>query len=261
MGAAKKRLVEMKQKYPFCCLCAGGNFTETIEHAPPKVMFWHKHRQKGMEVPACKRCNGGTSQDDQLAAFICLTQSPRGSNLSQEESAYIDKVMSGAWNNIPHIKDMLKIGEPVGNNHKIHFDNQLLFSERLNPWAAKQTFAHWFTLTDGKALTEKAVVAVRWMTNAELMTNHLFQNLVIKLEGTRSLKNGEWESDDQFKLKYSLNAKEELGAIFAKYHGAAFMAAVVGDKKSLGGYKGELLGGHSAAFMTSTKNGIYEVTL
>ncbi len=44
--------------------------TTSREQAPPIVMFVNKDRPKGLEVPACDRSNHGSSQSDQVAAFL-----------------------------------------------------------------------------------------------------------------------------------------------------------------------------------------------
>lgn len=75
MPEKKRRLDSFKLNHPYCCLCGGKNSTESIEHAPPKIMFWDKQRSKGLEVPACIRCNHNSSQSDQVAAFYSIAQS------------------------------------------------------------------------------------------------------------------------------------------------------------------------------------------
>ncbi|MEP6018146.1 MAG: hypothetical protein ABJ251_06645 [Paracoccaceae bacterium] len=76
MGAKARRLARFKQSHPNCCLCGGEVPMETIEHTPPKAMFFGSLRPKGLEVPACRRCNNGSSQQDQFAALLACTQSP-----------------------------------------------------------------------------------------------------------------------------------------------------------------------------------------
>ncbi|MEP3844284.1 MAG: hypothetical protein ABJM43_02905 [Paracoccaceae bacterium] len=76
MGAKARRLARFKQSHPNCCLRGGEVPMETIEHTPPKAMFFGSLRPKGLEVPACRRCNNGSSQQDQFATLLAYTQSP-----------------------------------------------------------------------------------------------------------------------------------------------------------------------------------------
>jgi len=259
MGQAKNRLAKMIAAHPYCCLCGGKTPTESIEHAPPKIMFWEKLRPKGMEVPACKRCNNETSEIDQLAAFYALTQSKRSINgLRNAEEDYFKKVSHGCLSNIPDMKDLFRPCPNFDENYgKIIFDNQKLFIEKLNPWAAKQSLAHWFTFTEGKIFPSQGLITVKWLTNVELQANNPLLNLIKKLPSPKGLKMGKWAVHDQFFVRYSLNLKENFGGMFVRYHGTGFIAALVGDESAL---KPEMkvLGGYGASFKTNEALGIYD---
>ena len=259
MGQAKNRLKKMMAEHPHCCLCGGEMPTESIEHAPPKIMFWEKKRPIGMEVPACNRCNNTTSKIDQLAAFYAMIQSQRNvKGLTPEEDKHFYKVSRGCLNNLRDMKDLIKIGPNVNENYtKIIFENQKLFVEKLNPWAAKQSLAHWFILTGGRIFSPQGLVMVRWLTNVELATSNPFANLVEKLQDFSELKMGEWKVRDQFFVSHSLNFNENFGAMFVRYHGTGFIAALVGDESVLKPEM-ELLGGYGAAFKTDGARGIYD---
>lgn len=260
MGERKSRLNSFRLKHPNCCLCGGENPTETIEHSPPKVMFWSKHRLKGMEVPACRRCNNGLSSEDQLAAFFALSQSQRGNNLSNEESNYLDKIITGVTNNIPEMKQMIKLGGNFGiQSNKVIFDHTLLFGKYLNKWAAKQSIAHWYELTEGRILSSDGLIAVRWQTNYELAINQEFTDLVSKLGERAELFMGEWRPSDQFFLRYSINLEEGIGAIFAAYHNCGFIAFLVEDRELLSGLKIKILGTHGSAYAPDKKQGLVQI--
>ena len=249
----------MVANYPHCCLCGGEVPTESIEHAPPKIMFWEKRRPKGMEVPACNRCNNHTSKIDQLAAFYAITQSNRNlMGLTGEEEKHFEKVSRGCLSNLPDMKEMFKTGPNVDESYgSIVFDNQKLFVEKLNPWAAKQSLAHWFTLSKGKIFPPQGVVAVRWLTNVELSTNTPFINLLEKLQNTKELEMGVWNVNDQFFVRHSLNLNENFGGMFVRYHGTGFITALVGDESALKPGM-TLLGGYGAAFKVNRSDGVYE---
>jgi hypothetical protein len=52
---------------------AGGIGADTIEHMPPIQMFRLRQRPKGMEYPACRRCNNGTGVSDLIASLLGRT--------------------------------------------------------------------------------------------------------------------------------------------------------------------------------------------
>ena len=261
MGQAKRRLLNMKRVHPRCCICAGGSPTETIEHAPPKIMFWGKLRPKGMEVPACKRCNSEKSRMDQLAAFCAFSQYVDPINgYSDEKMRDFEKVSQGCINNIPDMRDLFKLPPDNGEKYQaVIFDNQRLFIEKLNPWAAKQALAHWFHFTDGRVFPSEGLIAIRWLTNVELSQNaKVFTDLLRMLGRSSGLKQGQWDVDDQFFIRWNINNEEKIGAMLCRYHGTAFVAALVEDQELL--QTGvELLGGIGSTFKTNAISGIYEV--
>ncbi len=154
MGEKKRkmtRIEKFKGKHPYCCLCGGKRQTETIEHAPPKVIFWDKLRLQGMEVPACKRCNNGTGAEDQLAAFFAIMQSPSfyGSSNNEKMLDYFTKLMAGCKNNVPGFSTLftdsgnvlLESKGIIQTHNKLTFKPEL-FTKHLKKWAAKQALAH-----------------------------------------------------------------------------------------------------------------------
>jgi hypothetical protein len=59
------------KQHPMCCFCGGCTPATSIDHQPARIIFPEKHRPKGLEFPACAVCNGQTSADEALLAFIC----------------------------------------------------------------------------------------------------------------------------------------------------------------------------------------------
>lgn len=78
MGEAKTRTARMLAAHSSCVFCAGGSAATSIEHCPPRALFDGKHAPEGFEFPACARCNGGTSDEDLLVAFLSyMSPSPQ----------------------------------------------------------------------------------------------------------------------------------------------------------------------------------------
>lgn len=71
MGEAKtKRRAhgEILKRYPHCIYC--GHPASTIEHMPPRMMFYEKLRPKGLEFPCCDVCNSATKHADLVASLL-----------------------------------------------------------------------------------------------------------------------------------------------------------------------------------------------
>ncbi len=58
-----------------CIYCS--NAPNSLEHMPPKSMFFDKNRPSGMEFATCLSCNNGTSAADLVASFMARL-SPHG---------------------------------------------------------------------------------------------------------------------------------------------------------------------------------------
>src|SRR5262245_45838059 len=74
MGEKKRRSLTLEafvQQHPWCCFCGGSVPTTTRDHQPATICFPRKDRPKGLEFPACERCNSQTKYDEALLAFVC----------------------------------------------------------------------------------------------------------------------------------------------------------------------------------------------
>jgi len=270
MGEKKRkqeRLEKYKSKHPMCCICGGSKETETIEHAPPKVIFWDKYRLKGMEVPACKRCNNETGITDQFAAFYAIMQSPDFYREVSNENMlnYFDKILKGCLNNVLGFssfftddgKFLVESNGIIQQQHKLVFKKEI-FSEHLNKWAAKQAIAHWYFKYDS-IFSDQGLVLVRWLTNYELMNNDRIPEFISLFGNTDELVQGSQKSGEQFFIRHP-NTKpgDNVHLMFAAYHGTAFIAAMIDNTNWNEKITPNILGNHSAAFCTSGADGIYE---
>jgi hypothetical protein len=99
MGRSHRRKWEGKS----CVLCGGHRPAETWEHAPPIVIFRAKLRPKGLEAPACQRCNNGTSEFDQAVTFLALSQASQSVLTSKGLSEHELSLVKGTANNSPNL--------------------------------------------------------------------------------------------------------------------------------------------------------------
>lgn len=165
-GEKKQKTKLFLTEHPNCCLCGGKKPAENIEHAPPRVLFLDKHRPKGHEVPACRRCNNGSSQIDQLVAMYAFTQAPKLTfHDDPKYKSNFQRAAKGVKNNSPEL-----LNASLGGAQKINTlrnsglivpaikmkVNDALIDEILNPWGIKQALAFWYIKMEA-AFSKKGV--------------------------------------------------------------------------------------------------------
>lgn len=238
MGEKKKRLQTFKDQHPVCCFCNGSAVTETIEHAPPRIFMVGSQRPKGLEFPACRRCNGGTSHLDQAVSFIAYSGGLE--NLIKNNSdAHWDKVFKGVANNYPEVIGYLTgPSSPKKVNLKgsmrevveVSFDPRLR-TEWVFPWIAKMGFALWYEHS-GCVADEDLWLQPLWLTNCPIIKD---PNLPARLFPAGfhvvPFKQGRNDFSSQFHYRFAINHEHRLGAFFLCVHDATIFMAIVFDAK------------------------------
>src|ERR1700682_1181310 len=103
MGEAKRKLrdhASILACKPGCIYCAGATVATTIEHMPPISIFEGRQRPKGLEFPACERCNNGTGHSDLVAAMLARTWPDANSEIQRRD---VRKIFQALENNVPGI--------------------------------------------------------------------------------------------------------------------------------------------------------------
>ena len=228
-GANRRKFLSNNQ---FCCFCGGFVRATTIEHAPPLVFFRDKQRPAGLEFPACKRCNNGSSQLDQVASYFAIT-----SGLVEGNDEYASKLLQGISNNTPevlrhlsHSRDEVISVRGEDRDMVVVSLNPKLARLWINPWIAKQAFALWY-LHAGYPIDGEGFVSVKWLTNHALMERGLPENLfeIAQFEG--ELAQGKKRVSDQFFYRYQISAELGVGVFAIGGHdGSLFFAAVYSKK-------------------------------
>lgn len=218
-----------------CVLCGGKRPAETTEHAPPKAMFRDKQRPKGLEVPACNRCNHGTADLDQLASFLAFSQAPRAVYRSEGLSEYELKVVNGTANNGPRLYDDAnprpvrdKNGLILGTAHEVVLTAET--AQKAAMWAAKQSLALWFKHT-GQIASHRSTIDVTLLSNAEAPSQTL-ANCIRSLGQSISLSTQRNDTSKQFSYKFQYDEAHKVAAMFAQYHGGFAFVSIVKDRKT-----------------------------
>lgn len=197
--------------------------TESIEHAPPKVMFIGKLRPSSHQFPSCNRCNNGMSQLDQVAALASFTMgSLRNQSISEE---ILMKIFRGVLNNTPLAiqymfgsseNDVFRVNGLLRLVSKVQVDERL-FSQWLDPWAAKLGYALWYEHRKSILPTDAHVV-VRWFTNTDIVNELYPDELLRVLSGYGTLSQGTWEESGQFFYKHGYIVENEVACFLAAIH-------------------------------------------
>ena len=204
------------EEHPWCCLCGGSVAATTIEHAPPKVFFINKEVPAATHrMPACERCNNGSGSADQVAALAALIQATVHKDIPDE---YMNKLIRGVRNNTPDAFSAIVEGDshevPLRVDGKVDlFDkveiDPILYTDWLNPWAAKQAYALYYLHSGKIILPPTSRVMVQWVTNAHVVDELSPDILLQSLSNYGELRQGVKTSELQYSYKWQLD--DEIG--------------------------------------------------
>lgn len=214
MGEAKKkatRLESMLKNQPNCIYCGDLHPAESVDHFPPRIMFFRKHRPKGLEVPACHACNAGTSLDEQVAAFFSRAMILSDSPEAKDKATYnreVQSIMTGLFNNAPELMLEIypspdqKIEFKKYNNINKQFGGPInaggpILNRYMNRFAAKMGFALYFNKT-GKAIQRTGRVVTFWQTNKSAIDGKIPEGLLKLFPHPDTLRQGKQNVESQF---------------------------------------------------------------
>ena len=183
MGEARSRRRRHSQILdddPDCIYCGGKNNGVTVEHMPPRLMFRLSQRPRGLEFPACRECNAGTSKLDVIAAFMARTfpgiateqDGAEWDRVFHEVERISPDLLREMW--IPPEMQALYLSGIDGPTNELAAlrANGPILSSFMQAFAAKVGFAlhHHYT---GAIVPSSGHVQVRWFTSQDLITNAL----------------------------------------------------------------------------------------
>lgn len=240
-GRARKRSHEaLLRENPYCIYCGGLTPATTVEHMPPRIMFWRKHRPKGLEFPACADCNNGSSHADLVAAMLSRVYPDAQSPGHSDEAKRLIQAVS---NNIPGLLQEMYVDEAGQKAHKRNlphgFDGGLLrvggpiMTAHMQAFALKLGLALHFSVTK-YIIPSQGGVAARWFSNYEKFTGVFPDSIFDHLHPSQTLKQGKFEVSDQFEYSFRIAADQSFGMYFAAFRASfAVVAFCAVDRKVL----------------------------
>lgn len=195
MGAVKKSIENER-----CVYCSRP--AVTIEHCPPRVLFVNKDRPKGWEFSACRPCNEGTRDSDQIFAFFVYANILQFSNT---EWRHFWKVARGVNNNQQHIIDELLLNAtplalgsvlqpPARGPVTVTMGRGL--QSHVNRVADKLVLSAHF-VEFGTRAPDNALVWHQWITNMDVIEGRL-PRLDFPFEPLRAIEQGKKTTKGQF---------------------------------------------------------------
>ena len=229
MGEAKrrsKRNAVFLEKHPFCCFCGGEKPATTIDHVPSIQLFRLRKRPKGLEFPACKKCNNSTGTDELVVALLSRFSEVEAYN--KLEKMELEELIKAVGNNRSGLLQELK----PSWQQQYDFDNLNhpevsqgsgaanasgpMLNLSIQIFGAKLCKALHYEYTN-KIVPNSGEIYVRWFSNYDRMTGNIPDSLISQLPEPRTLKQGKWNVRDQFEYSFVVSEDEKHGIYFATF--------------------------------------------
>ena len=189
-------------------------------------MFFGSLRPKGLEAPACIRCNSGSSQQDQVAALLACIQSPALISEGDDkpiEFKHFKKLVNGVGNN-SEIGPMFDVAPDRLIQHRglIQRFKQvkikpIAFRHYLFPWAAKQALAMWYEHTN-TILDANGSITILWMDSKTVTHSKDVRDFLAGLPEAGGLAQGKLNVDDQFFYRVGITDDKSMGVYWPVFH-------------------------------------------
>jgi hypothetical protein len=227
MGEAKNKLTRTDKfilDHPYCCYCGGSTPATTLDHVPSRQTFLLKYRPQGLEVPACKKCQGITKGHELVTALVTRVYPDVGSKAEWED---LKKLCKGIRRNMPLLLDEL---QPSWLQQYDYRQEKAILptgvgilnvsgprvNESMHLVGVKLCLAlHYYHL--GSIVPKTAGIAVKWYTNQQQLKGAIPQELSSLFTSHHTLKQGRWNVKDQFEYSWAATENRQQSAYFAGF--------------------------------------------
>lgn len=196
-------------------------------------MFRRRARPRGLEFPACRRCNKTTAAHEQVAALLARSYpDPVSVDEVREIRAYLRAVhkqmplllteMMPSWR---QTYDMLA---QLGSDFRggvLNVGGPLVNSS-MRIFGAKLAIALHYECT-GKILPSTGGVYVHWYTNWNQLNQTIPAQLFSSLGAPETLRQGRWAVPEQFQYAWAAHNEGEFGLYVSSFRQSFVVAGMV----------------------------------
>lgn len=225
------------KKHPNCCFCGGKHRATTRDHVPSRQMFALRRRPKGLEFPACSKCNNLTGSHEQVAALIarCYPDPPKREELREygrlfravkKQSPMLFAELLPSWRQQYDFQK--KFGQDASGG--ILNVSGPLVNRSMEMFGIKLTLALHYECT-GRIVPPLGQVSVRFYTNWNRLNDTIPSHL-LALEGNpKSLRQGNWSVKDQFEFQHTTDEDGKFGIYVAAFRKSFLIAGFAHTEK------------------------------
>lgn len=200
---------------------------------PPIQMFRERQRPKGLEFPACKACNHGTSHADLVASLMGRLYPDAKTERAKEE---VKKILKSVANNIPGLLQEMEIrraGQKLArrtipnlptDGGVMRADGPIM-TRHMRTFGAKLGFALHYEAHRTPVPIEGGVQAI-YFTNVNVARGEIPHRLIELMPEPRTLSQGTRNVSEQFKYSWLLTEERRHTAFYAEFNEAFAIAAV-----------------------------------
>lgn len=228
-----KRLRKFKSDHPLCCFCGGAEATTCIDHVPSRQMFFRRQRPKGLESPACDRCNNITGTHEQFAAMLARTFPDADSRDATNE---IENLIGAVHRHSPDVlaemrpswRQQYDYQQRFGLDHKggALSVNGPLVNQSIRMFGAKLVMALHYHCVGGIVPSDGGV-AIKWFTNWDRVNNKIPDSLFSLQGEPKTLQQGNWSVPDQFEYSWVATECRRMAHYVSTFRKAYLVAGIV----------------------------------
>lgn len=113
MGGKSKRLARLAAAHPVCYFCATRS-TESEDHVPSRECFRQRVGPEGFSFPACKACNNGAGQLEQVVAlYLLMADHSEAGDIGDQ----LQRLVNGVHNNNPDLLPQVTLRANLARKH------------------------------------------------------------------------------------------------------------------------------------------------
>ena len=226
MGQSKRSTAQFLLANLWCIFCGGSTPATSREHCPPRSLFVGRAWPEGFEFPACSACNGGSSDEDLLVAFLghidpdpTSTRSPSPTwlglmkNVRRQVPGFLQGMSIESSTEARRAARRMGVKPLPGQTYRDlpFFNVPPELTEAVQTFAGKLTRATYFMET-GEAFPREGGILFHWFTNASRVDENgvpiaLATFVPLAAKQPELTRNGK-DLSDQFALLVSLGQQD-----------------------------------------------------